>query len=74
MTNESVTQEDLAALRRYDTPSICNALEVVAHERRGQGLTSETFICADPSLTPLVGALSGLCQVNRIHYENSANL
>ena len=55
MSNESVTQEELDALRRYDTPSICNALEVVAPERRAQGFTAETFICADPALPPVVG-------------------
>ncbi len=55
MTNEPVTHEDLDALRRYDTPSICNALEAVAPERRARGFTAETFICADPSLPPVVG-------------------
>ena len=55
MTNESVTPEDLDALRRYDTPSICNALEAVAPERRARGFTTETFICVDPSLPPVVG-------------------
>ena len=55
MTSEPVTREDLDALRRYDTPSICNALEVVAPERRARGFSAETFICADPSLPPVVG-------------------
>ena len=55
MTNEPVTREDLDALRRYDTPTICNALEIVAPERRAHGFTTEALVCADPSLPPIVG-------------------
>ena len=46
---------DLQALRGYDTPTICNALELVAPERRGFGYTSEWFLCARPELEPIVG-------------------
>ncbi|MEO1092561.1 MAG: RraA family protein [Pseudomonadota bacterium] len=45
----------LNLLRRYDTPTICNALEVVAPERRTTGFTSRSFVCVDPSLPPIVG-------------------
>ncbi len=55
MTKDALTQQDLDALSRYDTTSICNALEVVAPERRARGFTTETLICADPSLPPVVG-------------------
>ena len=53
MTNESVTREDLDSLRRYDTPTICNALEIVAPERRARGFTTECLICVDPTLPPI---------------------
>ncbi len=45
----------LADLRRYDTPTICNALEVVQGKRGSSGFTTEPFFCLDPSLPPMVG-------------------
>ncbi len=46
---------DLEALRRWDTPTICNAIEVAAPERRGRGFTVKPFTAADPSLPPICG-------------------
>ena len=46
---------DLEVLRRWDTPTICNALEVVAPHRRGRGFTTRPFTAADPSLPPICG-------------------
>ena len=54
MTATRLTEEDLEALRRHDTPTICNALEIVAPERRTTGFTSLPFVCADPALAPMV--------------------
>ena len=45
----------LAALRAWDTPTICNALEVVAPHRRATGFTVEHLHCLDPALEPIVG-------------------
>ena len=45
----------LAALRRYDTPTLCNALERVAPERRGHGFTTSPLHCVHPRLPPIVG-------------------
>lgn len=45
----------LAALRKLDTPTVCNALEVVAPERRGHGYTIAPFFCPRPGLEPIVG-------------------
>ena len=50
-----VGAEDLAALRRLDTPSICNALEVVDARFHFQGFTSQQLVCAFPDLPPMVG-------------------
>ena len=45
----------LDALRAWDTPTICNALELVAPHRRATGFTVEHLHCLDPSLKPMVG-------------------
>ena len=45
----------LDALRAWDTPTICNALEVVAPHRRATGFTIEHLHCLDPGLKPIVG-------------------
>jgi regulator of RNase E activity RraA len=45
----------LAELASFDTPTICNALEIVAPERRGFGFTVEPLQCLYPSLKPMVG-------------------
>ncbi len=42
-------------LRAFDTPTVCNALEVVAPERRATGFTTKPFVCAFPELRPMVG-------------------
>jgi regulator of RNase E activity RraA len=47
--------ELLGALARYDTPTICNAMEIVAPERRLIGYTSKSLICPFPNLPPMVG-------------------
>ena len=49
---------DFAALERlrdWDTPTICNGLEIVALERRTLGFTTQNMVCLDPSLPPIVG-------------------
>jgi regulator of RNase E activity RraA len=46
---------ELAALRKFDTPTICNALELVSPERRALGFTTQTLICPFPDLPPMVG-------------------
>ena len=42
-------------LARYDTPTICNALEVATGGRRATGFTREQMVSAFPSLPPMVG-------------------
>lgn len=49
------TVEQLDALRQFDTPTICNALELIVPERRATGFTTEHLFCADPSLPSFVG-------------------
>ncbi len=50
-----IARADLEALVRYDTPTICNALELVVPERRATGFTVEHLHCLEPSLPPMVG-------------------
>ena len=50
-----VTSADLSALTQWDTPTICNGLELVTPERRAIGFTTEQMVCLDPRLSPIVG-------------------
>jgi regulator of RNase E activity RraA len=50
-----LTLADLEALREFDTPTICNALELVAPQRRAIGFTTDTLVCPFPGLPPMVG-------------------
>ena len=52
---DSPSPEVLSALRSLDTPTVCNALEVVMPERRGHGFTTVPFVCSQPQLEPMVG-------------------
>jgi regulator of RNase E activity RraA len=50
-----LSDAELAALRQFDTPTICNALELVSPERRAIGFTTQTLICPFPDMPPMVG-------------------
>ena len=50
-----IAQDDLDLLARWDTPTICNALEVVVPARRATGFTTGAHVCLDPGLLPIVG-------------------
>jgi regulator of RNase E activity RraA len=45
----------LKQLQTYDTPTICNALEIVAPDRRLTGFTMRPLVCPFPALPPIVG-------------------
>ena len=49
------TAADLEALTAWDTPTICNALEIVAPERRATGFTTRHLHCPFPALKPIIG-------------------
>ena len=55
MADRAFDWSDLEALRRFDTPTICNGLELVAPERRAIGFTTEPLVCIDPAAPPMVG-------------------
>ena len=49
------TAADLVALEAWDTPTICNGLELIVPERRAIGFTVEPMVAADRALKPIVG-------------------
>jgi len=51
----TLTPRDLDALAQFDTPTICNALEVVAPERRAHGFNRRPLVSPFPALKPAVG-------------------
>jgi len=48
-------RQSLEALRAYDTPTICNALEIVAPGRRAYGFNRRPLVAPFPDLKPVVG-------------------
>ena len=55
MVNPPTTPEQIATLAQFDTPTICNALEVIVPQRRATGFTTEHLFCADMTMPPIVG-------------------
>ncbi|MBC7583612.1 RraA family protein [Tardiphaga sp. vice352] len=54
-SSEALSAAVLEALGRYDTPTICNAMEIVAPERRLIGYTTKPLVCPFPDLPAIVG-------------------
>lgn len=61
-----ITPDLIAELETIDTPTVCNALELVAPERRGWGYTVEPLVCARPEL----GAMVGFARTARIRAQH----
>ncbi|WP_207482135.1 RraA family protein [Arenibaculum pallidiluteum] len=53
--NAPLTPEELAALAALDTPTVCNAIELLDPARRSFGFTERPLVCARPELPPMVG-------------------
>ena len=49
------TAQELAALVEFDTPTICNALEVVMPQTRKRGFTVRPLVCGFPDSAPVIG-------------------
>jgi regulator of RNase E activity RraA len=45
----------IAALSAFDTPTVCNALEVLLPATRARGYTTRPAVCGFPALPPIVG-------------------
>jgi regulator of RNase E activity RraA len=50
-----LTPADLEALAQWDTPTICNGLELLDARFRASGYTRAQMTCLDPTLKPIVG-------------------
>ena len=44
----------LNTFRKYDTPTILNALDILDSKFRTRGFTTEQMICVDTTLPPIV--------------------
>jgi regulator of RNase E activity RraA len=61
MADRPFTPADLETLRQWDTPTICNGLELVVPDRRAIGFTTVPMVVANHKLPPIVGlARTGL--------------
>jgi regulator of RNase E activity RraA len=50
-----LSRTELDALAALDTPTVCNAIEVLAPHRTGVGFTTRPLLCLNPRLKPVVG-------------------
>ena len=50
-----LTKELITFLKKFDTPTISNALDIYRGARSADGYTKYPFISANPSLEPIVG-------------------
>jgi regulator of RNase E activity RraA len=61
MSTYPFTAADLEVLKQWDTPTICNGLELIVPERRAVGFTVEQMVAVDRKFPPIVGlARTGL--------------
>ena len=49
------SRDSLEALRQWDTPTICNALEITSPTRRAIGFTRRPLVAPFPELKPVIG-------------------
>ncbi len=67
MVDYPFTAADLEILSQWDTPTICNGLELIVPERRAMGFTTRQMVCADRKLKPIVGlARTGLIRSREV--------
>ena len=52
---KNISQKLFETLRKYDTPTIVNSLELLDTKFRTSGFTTEQLFCADTALPPIVG-------------------
>jgi regulator of RNase E activity RraA len=62
----TLTPTLIEALQSLDTPTVCNALESLAPQRRGWGYTVEPLVCVRPTLPPVV-AVARTATIRAMH-------
>ena len=50
-----ISKKTLLDLKALDTPTVCNALEIVDPNRRTRGFNVRPFVCVHPELPSVVG-------------------
>ncbi|MGL4636610.1 MAG: RraA family protein [Beijerinckiaceae bacterium] len=55
MKQEKLSAKLIAALRSVDTPTICNALEIIEGQRASEGFTRHSVVAAFPAMPPILG-------------------
>ena len=50
-----LTKELISFLKKFDTPTISNALDIYRGSRSADGYTKYPFVSANPRLEPIVG-------------------
>jgi hypothetical protein len=55
MADRPFTKADLDVLAQWDTPTICNGLELIVPERRAFGYTVEPMVALEARMKPIVG-------------------
>ena len=58
MNNNQLSQADLDLLRKYDTPTICNVIEVFGVRPQTDGYMDARIRCCFPEMPPMVGYAS----------------
>ncbi len=61
-----LTESLIESLRGLDTPTVCNALELLAPQRRGWGFTVQPLVCVRPALPSLV-AVARTATIRAMH-------
>lgn len=68
-----LTPQLAAILTSVDTPTICNALEVVSGSRSNQGFTRGTFVAAHPAMKPVLGFARTAALRTALPYTDAAD-
>ena len=66
-----LTEALIAELQTMDTPTVCNALELLVPKRRGYGYTTEPLVCTRPELKPIVG-IARTASIRRYQRQQSS--
>jgi hypothetical protein len=56
MSSSPLNRDQLAALQKYDTPTVCNVVELFDVRPRSAGFMNDSIRCCFPHLPPMVGA------------------
>lgn len=66
-----LTTELQTALESIDTPTVCNALELLAPKRQGHGYTTKHLFCIRPQLKAMVG-IARTARIRSAHPSDSS--